>query len=176
MGDLKDDSSNEKDTRRSSKRQKPSAKGAGAAPITTSTATEDASIPLVAKSGTRIRLKPIVAPKGMDDGDANAESVNGEAVDLENGSTAQGQVGMKRPRSPTSSAQGPPKPPKKRNTNSTAARNKINIPAIPRRSDGVPLLPMQVGMFTVRSLGRIQSPDDLCTTKTLYPIGYKCER
>jgi hypothetical protein len=170
-GESKDDSSNEKDTRRSSKRQKPSAKGANA---TGGITADDTSIPLVAKSGTRIRLKPIVAPKGTDDMDATADSINGDNADADSVSGA--QVGMKRPRSPASSSQGPQRPAKKRNTNSTAARNKISIPAIPRGPDGAPLLPMQVGMFTLKSLGEISTPEDLCTAKTLYPIGYKCER
>ncbi|CAG7845943.1 SubName: Full=Uncharacterized protein {ECO:0000313/EMBL:CCA78002.1} [Serendipita indica DSM 11827] len=165
--------------RRSSKRQKPvvtqhpiAANGGDIAVSPTTTMPmgdgEDTTIPLVAKSGTRIRLKP---PKGSQQDDE--ASVDYElSVDTVGGP----KVGMKRPRSPASSVQGSGKPPKKRNTTVTAARNKINIPPIPRGPNGVPLLPMQIGMFTLLSLGQIQTKQDLATTKALYPIGYKCER
>jgi hypothetical protein len=169
-GDMKDDSASEKEPRRSSKRQRPIKSTPALSPLDVP-APDDGSIPLVAKSGTRIRLKPIVAPRGDVDDDG---SVDGRFNELE--SQVPGRTGAKRPRSPASSVQGPAKPAKKRNTASAAARNKINIQTIPRASDGSPLLPMQVGMYTIRNLGQIISADDLCTQKALYPIGYQCER
>lgn len=168
---LKDDSSTEKESRRSSKRQKPV--NVKIAPVPLNAGTDDSGVPLVAKSGTRIRLKPIANPKGLQDDEV---SVDFEVADSTFDGASAGRVGVKRPRSPTSSAQGPAKAPKKAKTTSTAARNKINIPPIPRGSDGAPLLPMQIGMFTLKNMGRILSPDDLATQKTLYPIGYHCER
>jgi hypothetical protein len=198
LGDMKDDSATEKENKRSSKRQRP-AKGsalaaAGAHPSSAGDApshgaatsaggigmngpggAEEGSIPLVAKSGTRIRLKPIAHPKVQ----ADDEMSNADLSMNDNGyedSLVGVKAGAKRARSPASSTQGPQKPTKKRNTASTAARNKINIPIIPRGPEGKPLLPMQVGMFTLRDLGRIISPDDLATPKSLYPIGYHCER
>lgn len=198
LSDMKDDSATEKENKRSSKRQRP-AKGGGAlagahpasgdAPHGTAISggtlggagismngpgTEEGSVPLVAKSGTRIRLKPIAHPKVQaDDEISNADlSMNDNGFD---DSLVGVKAGAKRARSP-SSGQSPQKPAKKRNTASTAARNKINIPIIPRGQDGKPLLPMQVGMFTLRDLGRIISSDDLATAKSLYPIGYHCER
>lgn len=174
IGDMKDDSASEKEPRRSSKRQRP-VKPAPSAQVTTDgPVLEDGTIPLVAKSGTRIRLKPIVAPKGEpdDEGSVDVSISELQAGDL----PASGRTGIKRPRSPASSVQGPSKPAKKRNTASAGTRNKINIQTIPRAPDGTPLLPMQVGMFTLRNLGQIIGPDDLSTQKTLYPIGYQCER
>ncbi|KAG8836744.1 hypothetical protein FRC18_010785 [Serendipita sp. 400] len=151
---------------------------------------DELTIPLVAKSGTRIRLKP---PKGAsggggvglgggadDDEDASVDlsvhdgTYGGKAATMT--TTSATRAGAKRARSPTSSAQGPAKPTKKRNTASSVARNKINIPVIPRDPDGMPQLPMQVGMFTLLSLGEIRTADDLATSKALYPIGYRCER
>lgn len=171
---LKDDSSTEKEPRRSSKRQKPvNVKIAPVPPTSGTPGLDDAGVPLVAKSGTRIRLKPIANPKGVLDDEG---SVDFSVADSTFEGAPAGRVGGKRPRSPTSGAQGPAKPSKKVKTNTTAARNKISIPPIPRASDGSPLLPMQIGMFTLKSLGRILTPDDLATQKTLYPIGYRCER
>lgn len=170
-GDMKEDSASEREPRRSSKRQRPT-KGAPP-PVSPQEAPtpEDGTIPLVAKSGTRIRLKPIVAPRGDVDEEGSVDAPLNEPYVVETG-----RAPVKRPRSPASSAQGPAKPAKKRNTMSTAARNKINIQTIPRAADGSPLLPMQVGMFTLRNLGQIVTADDLCTQKALYPIGYQCER
>jgi hypothetical protein len=165
---LKDDSSTEKEPRRSSKRQKPV--NVKIAPVP---GLDDAGIPLVAKSGTRIRLKPIVNPKGAPDDEG---SVDFSVADTTFEGVPTGRAGGKRPRSPASSAQGPAKPSKKVKTNATAARNKISIPPIPRAPDGAPLLPMQIGMFTLKSLGRILTPHDLANQRTLYPIGYRCER
>ena len=163
--------------RRWSKRQKPSVNSLLGSSVAYSPTMaigegEDASIPLVAKSGTRIRLKP---PKGSQQEDE-------VSVDYDDGASYYAEsvggtkIGVKRPRSPVSSAQGSGKPAKKRNTTATAARNKINIPPVPRGPNGVPLLPMQIGMFTLLSLGEIRTPEDLATTKALYPIGYRCER
>jgi hypothetical protein len=171
IGDMKDESASEKEPRRSSKRQRP-IKGAPVLSPQDVPTPEDGTIPLVAKSGTRIRLKPIVAPRGDIDDEGSVDIPHNELELQVPGRT----TGTKRPRSPASSVQGPSKPTKKRNTNSAAARNKINIQTIPRAPDGSPLLPMQVGMFTLRNLGRIVSAEDLCTAKTLYPIGYQCER
>lgn len=171
---LKDDSSTEKEPRRSSKRQKPvNVKIAPVPPTSGMPGLDDAGVPLVAKSGTRIRLKPIANPKGVPDEEG---SVDFSVADTTFEGAPAGRVGGKRPRSPTSSAQGPVKPSKKVKTNTTAARNKISIPLIPRASDGAPLLPMQIGMFTLKNLGRIRTPDDLANQRTLYPIGYRCER
>jgi hypothetical protein len=170
---IKDDSSTEKEQRRSSKRQKQPA-NVKIAPVPTGiSGLDDAGVPLVAKSGTRIRLKPIANPMGVPDDEG---SVDFSVADTTFEGASAGRIGGKRPRSPASSAQGPTKPSKKVKANTTAARNKISIPPIPRASDGAPLLPMQIGMFTLKSLGRILTPDDLATQKTLYPIGYRCER
>lgn len=120
---------------------------------------------LVTKSGTRIRLKPIAQPGVHDTSYASDDQDDDDGP----------HPGQKRPRSPTSSIQAAPKP-KKQRTQPNKNYHKIVIPPIPRDDNGAPLLPLQVGTFTLYNLGEILTLDDKAAQKAIYPIGYKCER
>ena len=159
------------DGRRASKRQKPSAPAMDVDPSSPASfapseiPTQPDASPtahLVTKSGTRIRLKPIVQPGVHDTSD-----------DQDDGDSP--HPGQKRPRSPASSTQAAPKP-KKQRTQPNKNYHKIVIPPIPRDEKGGPLLPLQVGTFTLYNLGEILTLDDKAAQKAIYPIGYKCER
>jgi len=159
------------DGRRSSKRQKPNVSAMDVDPSSPASfapsemATQPDASPaahLVTKSGTRIRLKPIAQP-GVHDTSDDQDDDDGP------------HPGQKRPRSPTSSSQAAPKP-KKQRTQPNKNYHKIVIPPIPRDEKGTPLLPLQVGTFTLYNLGEILTLDDKAAQKAIYPIGYKCER
>lgn len=159
------------DGRRASKRQKinPSAMDVDPSPPASFAPSEVATQPdasptahLVTKSGTRIRLKPIAQPGLHDTSD---DPDDDDSV----------HPGQKRPRSPASSIHTAPKP-KKQRTQPNKNYHKIVIPPIPRDKNGAPLLPLQVGTFTLYSLGEILTLDDKAVQKAIYPIGYKCER
>lgn len=162
-GDALDDSATDHEPRRASKRQKTTKTTPAHAP---SEANPDATLQAGGKAAPRIRLKFIAAtPKGQESQESNDVANEGGPQDA--------KIGTKRPRSPESSAQNPQKGKKK---TPTAARNKIQIPHIPRAPDRTPMLPLQVGMFTLQSLGQITSPLDKASAKSLYPVGYQCER
>lgn len=159
------------DGRRASKRQKPNTSAMEVDPSPPASfapaemATQPDSSPaahLVTKSGTRIRLKPIAQPGVHDTSDDQDDD---DSV----------HPGQKRPRSPASSIQAAPKP-KKQRTQPNKNYHKIVIPPIPRDKTGTPLLPLQVGTFTLYGLGEILTLDDKASPKAIYPIGYKCER
>lgn len=160
------------DGRRLSKRQKTNASAMDVDPSSPASfapsemATQPDASPtahLVTKSGTRIRLKPIAQPGAHDTSDDQEDDEGAH------------HLGQKRPRSPASSVQAAPKP-KKQRTQPNKNYHKIVIPPIPRDENGVPLLPLQVGTFTLYNLGEILTLDDKAAQKAIYPIGYKCER
>lgn len=52
----------------------------------------------------------------------------------------------------------------------------FNVPSIPRDKKGRPLLPLNVGIMTVMSLGEVCMREHFHTERYIFPVGYEVTR
>ncbi|KAF9566068.1 hypothetical protein CPC08DRAFT_628805 [Agrocybe pediades] len=70
----------------------------------------------------------------------------------------------------------PPKPKAKRLKAHTVTTKSFSIPMVPRDKKGKPMLPLNVGIMTVISLGEVCMRDHFHTERYIFPVGYEVTR
>ncbi|KAF8885677.1 hypothetical protein CPB84DRAFT_1750088 [Gymnopilus junonius] len=70
----------------------------------------------------------------------------------------------------------PQKPKPKRLKAHTVTTKNVSIPMVPRDKKGKPMLPLNVGIMTVISLGAVCMRDHFHTERYIFPVGYEVTR